>query len=106
MELEMDDEDMNGHLDRDRQDSLPLLTGVEAPSITLASDGEFVPEDLLESARPRSGLHNAFMNMANSIMYVESAMQRILADISLAALALSANLMPFVKQVLSQASYY
>ncbi|KAI9716041.1 MAG: hypothetical protein M1828_000508 [Chrysothrix sp. TS-e1954] len=68
MELNTDDDEMNGIYDRDRQDSLPLLTGVEAPSITLASDGEFIPEDYLESARPRSGLQNAFMNMANSII--------------------------------------
>lgn len=48
---------------------LPLLTDIEAPSITVASaDMGFNAEDLLESARPKSGLRNAFMNMANSIM--------------------------------------
>lgn len=72
----MDDEDTyggdgsfspNGHVTGQR---LPLLTGIEAPSITLASDGdELNPEDHLESARPRSGMKAAFMNMANSIMY-------------------------------------
>lgn len=45
----------------------PLLTDIEAPSITLASD-EFNPEEHLESARPKSGLRSAFMNMANSII--------------------------------------
>lgn len=45
----------------------PLLTDIEAPSITVASE-EFNPEDLLESARPKSGMGSAFMNMANSIM--------------------------------------
>jgi len=46
----------------------PLLTDIEAPSVTLANDIEFNPEDLLESARPKSGLKSAFMNMANSII--------------------------------------
>jgi sodium-coupled neutral amino acid transporter 11 len=45
----------------------PLLTDLEAPSITLATM-EFDPEDHLESAKPRSNMRNAFMNMANSIM--------------------------------------
>lgn len=44
----------------------PLLTDIEAPSVTLAND--FDPDDLLESARPKSGLKSAFMNMANSII--------------------------------------
>lgn len=49
----------------------PLLTDIEAPSVTLASeDVDFNAEDLLESARPKSGMQSAFMNMANSIMYV------------------------------------
>ena len=46
----------------------PLLTDIEAPSVTLATDDDFNPEDLLESARPKSGLKAAFMNMANSII--------------------------------------
>lgn len=46
----------------------PLLTDIEAPSVTLANDIDFNPEDLLESARPKSGLKSAFMNMANSII--------------------------------------
>ncbi|KAI9879550.1 MAG: hypothetical protein M1830_006100 [Pleopsidium flavum] len=45
----------------------PLLTDIEAPSVTLASE-DFNAEDLLESARPKSGMRNAFMNMANSII--------------------------------------
>lgn len=45
----------------------PLLTDIEAPSVTLATD-DFNPEDHLESARPKSSLHSAFMNMANSII--------------------------------------
>lgn len=44
----------------------PLLTDVEAPSVTAAL--EFNAEDLLESARPKSGMRSAFMNMANSII--------------------------------------
>lgn len=47
----------------------PLLTDIEAPSVTVA-ESAFNPEDLLESARPKSGMSSAFMNMANSIMYV------------------------------------
>lgn len=54
-----------------REQRLPLLTDIEAPSVTVAnSEVGFSPEDLLESARPKSGLRSAFMNMANSIMYV------------------------------------
>lgn len=45
---------------------LPLLTGIEAPSVALAAD--FNAEDHLESARPKSGMGSAFMNMANSII--------------------------------------
>ncbi|KAL8953540.1 MAG: hypothetical protein Q9222_000598 [Ikaeria aurantiellina] len=47
----------------------PLLTGIEAPSVTVANtDFDFTVEDLLESNRPKSGMRSAFMNMANSIM--------------------------------------
>ena len=71
-----DEEDpvhMNGYADHGGQ-RLPLLTGVEAPSVTLATgeqwgdEGEWRPENLLESARPKSNTWSAFMNMANSIM--------------------------------------
>ena len=48
--------------------SVPLLTDIEAPSVTLATTDDFFPEDHLENARPRSGLRMAFMNMANSII--------------------------------------
>jgi len=47
----------------------PLLTGIEAPSVAIANELDFNPEDLLESARPKSGMRSAFMNMSNSIMY-------------------------------------
>jgi sodium-coupled neutral amino acid transporter 11 len=53
---------------RERTQRLPLLTGIEAPSVTVAEES-FNPEDHLENARPRSGMRSAFMNMANSIMY-------------------------------------
>lgn len=66
--------DMNGHSAGQR---LPLLTGLEAPSISLASEGdEFNVEDHLESAKPRSGMRAAFMNMANSIMYDQCPLHR------------------------------
>ena len=46
---------------------LPLLTDIEAPSITVATS-DFDAADALENARPKSGMRSAFMNMANSIM--------------------------------------
>ena len=47
----------------------PLLTGIEAPSVTVAAaDFNSEVEDLLENPRPKSGMMSAFMNMANSIM--------------------------------------
>lgn len=57
-----------------RRHRRPLLTGIEAPSVTLANSpwaGEF--EDVhswaeSERQRPKSGLQSAFMNMANSII--------------------------------------
>ncbi|KAJ6012739.1 hypothetical protein N7499_012657 [Penicillium canescens] len=48
--------------------SVPLLTDIEAPSVTLATSDDFFPEEHLEDARPRSGMKMAFMNMANSII--------------------------------------
>ncbi|KAI5200907.1 putative amino acid transporter [Aureobasidium subglaciale] len=45
----------------------PLLTNIEAPSVTVA-ESDFNPDDLLESARPKSSMSSAFMNMANSII--------------------------------------
>ncbi|KAK5658597.1 hypothetical protein OQA88_1990 [Cercophora sp. LCS_1] len=49
---------------------VPLLTGIEAPSVTVAND---LPDDVhawaeSERMRPKSGLRMAFMNMANSII--------------------------------------
>lgn len=71
----VDDEDflMEENTDRDRRHSdaqrLPLLTHIEAPSVTVALEhSEFNAEDHLENARPKSGMSSAFMNMANSIM--------------------------------------
>ncbi|KAB8670404.1 hypothetical protein FH972_026317 [Carpinus fangiana] len=58
---------MNGHNSGSGQ-RMPLLAGVEAPSVTLALEDDFNAEDYLESARPRSGMKSAFMNMANSII--------------------------------------
>lgn len=53
---------------RNTGQSIPLLTDIEAPSVTLATSDDFFPEDHLEQARPRSGMKMAFMNMANSII--------------------------------------
>ncbi|RAL64492.1 hypothetical protein DID88_001967 [Monilinia fructigena] len=51
----------------------PLLTGIEAPSATVASGPWHSDEDVhtwaeRERSRPKSNLRNAFMNMANSII--------------------------------------
>ncbi|KAF2490838.1 hypothetical protein BU16DRAFT_469721 [Lophium mytilinum] len=63
----MDDDAGRNTEGRERVQRLPLLTGIEAPSVTAAED-LFNPEDHLESARPRSNMSSAFMNMANSII--------------------------------------
>lgn len=52
---------------------VPLLTGVEAPSVTVANTYPWGDEDVHEWAdrerqRPKSGMRSAFMNMANSII--------------------------------------
>lgn len=67
--VELDGHDYleEGQEGRERVQRLPLLTGIEAPSVTVA-ETTFNPEDHLESARPRSGMRSSFMNMANSIM--------------------------------------
>ncbi|KAI0974956.1 transmembrane amino acid transporter family protein [Xylaria arbuscula] len=57
---------------RDRTARRPLLTDIEAPSVTVANGlgGAGDVEDWAERERnrPRSGLRSAFMNMANSII--------------------------------------
>jgi sodium-coupled neutral amino acid transporter 11 len=67
----LEDEDFLGQ-DRDEEgagEGVRLLRDMEAPSVTVASaEVGFCAEDLLESARPKSGMRSAFMNMANSIM--------------------------------------
>jgi sodium-coupled neutral amino acid transporter 11 len=66
------DEDANQHAAARGGDTqrIPLLTDIEAPSVTVAlgEDEDFNPEDLLETSRPKSNMRSAFMNMANSIM--------------------------------------
>lgn len=68
----MDEEDYLFDDSRQQRSStsqtVPLLTNIEAPSVTLATYDDFIPEEHLENARPRSGLRMAFMNMANSII--------------------------------------
>lgn len=67
----LDDEDYLSTSARGRASTgqrAPLLTGIEAPAVTIASELDFNPEDHLESARPKSGMKSAFMNMANSII--------------------------------------
>ncbi|KAI0426311.1 transmembrane amino acid transporter family protein [Xylaria sp. FL1042] len=56
---------------RDRIARRPLLTDIEAPSVTVANSlpGEDVHDWAeRERTRPKSGLRSAFMNMANSII--------------------------------------
>ncbi|KAI4599175.1 hypothetical protein KJ359_002134 [Pestalotiopsis sp. 9143b] len=58
----------NGH----NTSRLPLLTDIEAPSVTLANSWG-TDEDVhswheAEQSRPKSGMRSAFMNMANSII--------------------------------------
>ncbi|KAJ6108070.1 hypothetical protein N7523_009393 [Penicillium sp. IBT 18751x] len=69
--LDEEDYELNEHLESGNHhggQSVPLLTNIEAPSVTLATSDDFFPEDHLENARPRSGMKMAFMNMANSII--------------------------------------
>ncbi|KAK1750026.1 acid protease [Echria macrotheca] len=84
--FELDDEDpLAAGLDSNRggrgrgqghhHQRIPLLTGIEAPSVTVANTApwELGGEDVqswaeAERARPKSGLRMAFMNMANSII--------------------------------------
>jgi solute carrier family 38 (sodium-coupled neutral amino acid transporter), member 11 len=66
------DSPLSGRRDPRPQASLPLLTDIEAPSITLAAS-PWGDDDVHEWAererlRPKSGLRSAFMNMANSII--------------------------------------
>ncbi|KAK4034204.1 transmembrane amino acid transporter protein-domain-containing protein [Parachaetomium inaequale] len=68
-DFSLDDADPLSHSTQTQR--VPLLTGIEAPSVTVATTG---PEDDAETwhnterARPKSSLPSAFMNMANSII--------------------------------------
>lgn len=67
----LDDDYLDDSTGNQRRHLAPLLTGIEAPSVTVANtDLDFRIEDLLESSRPKSNMKSAFMNMANSIMWV------------------------------------
>jgi sodium-coupled neutral amino acid transporter 11 len=66
------DSPLSGRRDRPPQRFFPLLTGIEAPSVTVASS-PWGDEDVhdwaeRERTRPKSGMRSAFMNMANSII--------------------------------------
>ncbi len=66
------DSPLSGRRDSRPQVFVPLLTGIEAPSVTLANStwgGEDVHDWAeRERVRPKSGMRSAFMNMANSII--------------------------------------
>jgi sodium-coupled neutral amino acid transporter 11 len=67
--FDVDEEDPLAPSSPTQHHRVPLLTGIEAPSVTLANDPSLDlsrAQDLLR--RPRSGLSSAFMNMANSII--------------------------------------
>lgn len=66
--LDQEDYTRADHNRSERGPMEPLLTDIEAPSVTLATSEDFFPEEHLEDARPRSGMRMAFMNMANSII--------------------------------------
>ncbi|KAK1777009.1 transmembrane amino acid transporter protein-domain-containing protein [Copromyces sp. CBS 386.78] len=75
--FDIDDSDQPLVDDHHRQGRVPLLTGIEAPSVTVANAGPWSgtgSEDDINSwaeterSRPKSGLRMAFMNMANSII--------------------------------------
>ncbi|SMQ55794.1 unnamed protein product [Zymoseptoria tritici ST99CH_1A5] len=61
----MDEEDYMSQHSNSEYQRAPLLTGIEAPSVTVAND---LDEFESELARPKSGMRSAFMNMANSII--------------------------------------
>ncbi|KAK3493303.1 transmembrane amino acid transporter protein-domain-containing protein [Neurospora crassa] len=69
-----DQQPLTSFSDYHRQGRVPLLTGIEAPSVTVANNGPWgSDEDVAswaetERSRPKSGLRMAFMNMANSII--------------------------------------
>ncbi|KAI5457366.1 transmembrane amino acid transporter protein-domain-containing protein [Mariannaea sp. PMI_226] len=62
--------DLEEPLSPSRAHRAPLLTDIEAPSVTLANSlGDDAAENVEnEMRRPKSGLKSAFMNMANSII--------------------------------------
>ncbi|KAB5582699.1 transmembrane amino acid transporter [Coniochaeta sp. 2T2.1] len=67
--FDIDDEDPLASSPRQGHARVPLLTDIEAPTVTVAADESLSLDratDLLQ--RPRSGLSSAFMNMANSII--------------------------------------
>jgi sodium-coupled neutral amino acid transporter 11 len=71
--FDIDDEDpltsSSSSSQRGNHHRVPLLTGIEAPSVTVANESENAHSLAEEDrARPRSGLRSAFMNMANSII--------------------------------------
>lgn len=103
---------MNGKLLGQRA---PLLTDIDASSVLLAceeedeDDDDFIPEEYLESARPKSGMKSAFMNMANSIMYVTKRPCPFgmgTTDLGAAVRVSLDNRMPFGKQALLLASSF
>ena len=76
--FDVDEEDYFTSGEDGRQHRLPLLTGIEAPAVALATGGPWGRDGddagdadewaEQERRRPKSGLWSAFMNMANSII--------------------------------------
>ncbi|KAG8528004.1 uncharacterized protein KY384_006920 [Bacidia gigantensis] len=67
-EDDVEDEDQTMYRRASTGQRAPLLTNIEAPSVTVANELDFHAEDFLENARPKSGMRSAFVNMANSII--------------------------------------
>ncbi|KAG5951823.1 hypothetical protein E4U53_002174 [Claviceps sorghi] len=73
--FELFDDDVEVH-GQHQSHRVPLLTGMEAPSVAVANtlgddrrdEGEYSDQLEQEMRRPKSGLKSAFMNMANSII--------------------------------------
>lgn len=70
--FDLDDEDYEDEPTSRSSHRVPLLTNIEAPSVTVANswgDADDAEDwAAQEMARPKSGLKSAFMNMANSII--------------------------------------
>ncbi|KAI5310483.1 hypothetical protein KEM55_006533, partial [Ascosphaera atra] len=67
--LDDDEGSGGGRRQSDSRHRVPLLTDIEAPSVTVATTSDLLNDERLDDeSRPKSGIGPAFMNMANSII--------------------------------------